>query len=373
METQEGLAKTFEEKTKAFSAQFFPKALVPEPSTESSQTTPEIQLSLEVTAEEVEQILNKKKTFTAGGKDKLPNRFLKALGSKFCQAIAVLTSICWRLEYFPERFKNAKTVCLRKPGKECYNQAKAWHSIALLNITSKLMEAIIATRLSKVAEEARLLREIQMGFRKERSTESALFLLTSQVEKVLKAGMVVSLLPLDISGAYDRVLPKILQQILERKGIPLWLSSWILSFCTSCSTILVFDDSESSAIPIDCGVPQGSSLSSILFLFYISELHETVHSSSTSVSALGFADDTNLVVFGQSLKNNLLKLKNTHLKCLSWTARYGIVFSPEKYKILYFSRRRSDNLQLKLRLGNVILRPKEEVRVLGVYLDAKLH
>ena len=361
LETQEGLAKTFEEKTKAFSAQFFPKALTPESSTERSQSTAEIQLSQKVTAEEVEQILNKKKCFTAGGKDKLPNRFLKALSLKFCQAIAILTSTYWRLEYFPERFKNTKTVCLRKPGKESYNQAKVWHPIALLNTTGKLIETITAARLSKVAEEAKLLPEIQIDFRKERSTESALFLMTSQVKKVWKEGMVASLLSLDISEVYDRVLPKILQQILERKGIPLWLSSWIFSFCTSHSTTLVFDDSESSSIPIHCGVPQGSPLSPILFLFYISELRETVYSSSTGVSALGFADNTNLLVFGHSLKSNLLKLKNTHLKYLSWAARHRIVFSSEKYKILYFSRRRSDNLQLKLRLGNVILRLKEEV------------
>ena len=303
----------------------------------------------------------------------IPNGFLKALGLKSCQAIATLISTYWRLEYFPERFKNAKTVCLRKPGKEYYYQAKAWHSIALLNTTGKLIQAITAARLSKVVEKAKLLPEIQMGFIKERSTESALFLLTSQVEKVWKKGIVVSLPPLDISGVYDRVLPKILQQILERKEIPLWLSSWIFSFYTSHSTTLVFDDSESSSIPIHCGVPQGSFLSSIFFLFYISELHETVHSSSTGVSALGFADNTHLLAFGHSLKSNLLKLKNTHLKYLSWAARYGIVFSSEKYEILYFSRRRSDNLQLKLRLGNVILRLKEEVQVLGVYLDAKLH
>ena len=321
----------------------------------------------------MEQILNKKKPFTAGGKDKLPNGFLKVLGPKFCQAIAVLTSTCWRLEYFPEKFKNAKIVCLRKPGKGIYNQAKAWRPIALLNTTGKLMEAITAARLSKVAEEAKLLPEIQMGFRKGRSTESALFLLTSQVEKVWKEGMVASLLSLDISGVYDRVLPEILQKILERKGIPLWLTSWIFSFCTRRTTTLVFDDSESSSIPIHCRVPQDSPLSPILFLFYISELHETVHSPTTGVSALGVADDTNLLAFEHSLKSNLLKLKNTHLKCLSWAARHGIVFSPEKYKILHFSRRRSDNLQLKLRLGNVILKPKEEVQVLGVYLDAKLH
>ena len=360
LETQEGLAKSFEEKTKSFSAQFFPEARVPEPSTESHQSTPEIQLSQEVTTEEVEQILNKKKPFTAGGKDKLLNGFLKALGPKFCQAIAVLTSTCWRLEYFPERFKNAKTVCLRKPGKGIYNQAKAWRPIALLNTTGKLMEAITAARLSKVAEEAKLLPEIQIGFRKGRSTKSALFLLTSQVEKVWKEGIVTSLLSLDISEVYNRVLPEIFQKILRRKGISLWLTSWIFSFCTRCTTTLVFDDSEFSSILIHCGVPQGFPLSPILFLFHISELHETVHSPTTGVSALGFADDTNLLAFGHSLKSNLLKLKNTYLKCLSWATRHGIVFSPEKYKILYFSRR-SDNLQLKLRLGNVILKPKEEV------------
>ena len=48
--------------------------------------------------------------------------------------------------------------------------------------------------------------------------------------------------------------------------------------------------------------PQGSPLSPILFLFYVSELHETVHSPSTGVSALGFADDTNLLAFGHSKK-----------------------------------------------------------------------
>ena len=161
-----------------------PQHLVPEPGSESSQTISEIQLSQEVTCEEVEQILAKKKPFTAGARDKLPNGFLRALGPRFCQALAILTSTCWKLEYFPERFKSAKTVFLRKPGKGTYNQAKAWHPIALLNTTGKLMEAIAAARLSKIAEEAGLLPDIQMGFRKGRSTEAALFLLTSQVEKV---------------------------------------------------------------------------------------------------------------------------------------------------------------------------------------------
>ena len=109
----------------------------------------------------------------------------------------------------------------------------------------KLIEAIATARLSELAEKENLLPEIQIGFRKGRSTESALFLLTSQVEKIWKEGMVASLLSLDISGAYDRVLPEVLRKILIKRMIPKWFVSWIFFFTTSRTTSLVFDDSES--------------------------------------------------------------------------------------------------------------------------------
>ena len=46
--------------------------------------------------------------------------------------------------------------------------------------------------------------------------------------------------------------------------------------------------------------------------------------------------------------------------------------APEKYELLHFSRRRTDNLQLSLRLREWVLQPKEEVRILGLHYDSKL-
>ena len=134
--------------------------------------------------------------------------------------IAKVLEACWKLEYFSDRYKSARTICLRKSSKESYCYTKAWRLIELLNIIRKLIEALAATKLSELAEKENLLPEIQIGFRKRRSTKSVLFLLTSQVEKVWKEGIVASLLSLDISGAYNRVLPEILKKILERKEIP---------------------------------------------------------------------------------------------------------------------------------------------------------
>ena len=114
LETQEGIAKAFEEKTKAFLEQFFPDALVPKSIPANFQPIFQLQISQEVTSEEVKHILNKKKLFIAGGKDKLLNGFLRVLELKLYQAIATLTTTCWKLGYFPDRFKSAKMVCSRK-------------------------------------------------------------------------------------------------------------------------------------------------------------------------------------------------------------------------------------------------------------------
>ena len=104
----------------------------------------------------------------------------------------------------------------------------------------------------------------------------------------------------------------------------------------------------------------------------MSELHHTIHKPEKGVLAIGFADDTNLLAFSPSLKSNLLKLRITHSKCLDWAGRHGMKFAPEKYELLHFSRRRTDNLQLSLRLGEVVLQPKEEVCILGLHYDSKL-
>ena len=42
----------------------------------------------------------------------------------FNEIIARILEACWKLGYFPERYKSAKTICLRKPNKGSYSQVK---------------------------------------------------------------------------------------------------------------------------------------------------------------------------------------------------------------------------------------------------------
>ncbi|TQS34328.1 hypothetical protein Golomagni_05291 [Golovinomyces magnicellulatus] len=103
--------------------------------------------------------------------------------------------------------KESITITLRKERRQDYSIPSSYRSISLENSLTKLVEKLVANRIIGAAEEWEMLPWIQMGVRKHRSTLSALELLTSTVQTAweLNPGCVVSMLSLDIKGAYDNV------------------------------------------------------------------------------------------------------------------------------------------------------------------------
>ena len=69
-----------------------------------------------------------------------------------------------------------------------------------------------------------------------------------------------------------------------------------------------FDGEESIPLPIHAGVPQGSPLSPILFILYIASLYEALEEVA-KISVIGFADDINIIAFGQTAQENCCTLE----------------------------------------------------------------
>jgi hypothetical protein len=156
-----------------------------------------------------------------------------------------------------------------------------------------------------------------MGNRPNRSTDTAVDLLVEQIHTVWESkDHLASVLSLDISGAFDRVNHVRLLDNLRRKGVPLWFVRTVRSFLTDRSTTLLVDGVETASRPLPAGVPQGSNLSPILFLFYNAPLLEALDMPNIPISPLGFADDINLLTYSESLDVNCINLELAHKKCL---------------------------------------------------------
>lgn len=224
-----------------------------------------------------------------------------------------------------------------------------------------------------MAEQFSLLPKEQMGFRSNRSTETALDLLVSQIQEVQKSKAYgATLLSFDISGAFDSVVPERLIDILRRKGFPLWLLSFLASFSTSRSTSILLPSGEESELrSIGHGLPQGSPLLVILFILYNSSLFNIFQRYKIGVSSIGFADDLNALAYSTSTEQNCQKLEALHLEALVWAKRHGISFAPDKYELIHFTRaRKRFNLQASIKLTDQVTKePAKEVRALGIWLD----
>ncbi|KAI0997711.1 hypothetical protein K3495_g10478 [Podosphaera aphanis] len=284
-----------------------------------------------ITQIKIKEILQKLPSAKAPDPDGIPNGFLKCCEPALNKVLAELFNACLIVGYHPKMFKESTTTVLRKPHKPRDDTPKSYRPIALLNSMGKLLEKLVANRISKAAEDFNLLPEEQMGARPKRSTISAVELLTEQIHTIWGKDKkkVASLLSLDISGAFDNVSHKRLIHNLRDKGIPKWIYDFVKLFLEERTKSIVLGSFKGKQIPTSTGVPQGSSLSPILLLFFASTLLPLLQTSSTA--AVGFVDDTNILTWSSSMEENCRKLVEKHGICEEWARKHGVRFAPEKY------------------------------------------
>jgi hypothetical protein len=152
------------------------------------------------------------------------------------------------------------------------------------------------------------------------------------------------MLCLDISGAFDNVSHERLIHNLKMKAFPPSIIKFIQSFLQDRTTCLRLGEYLDCTRSQTTGIPQGSTLSPILFLFFASTLLPELEGEG--VTAMGFVDDSNILAFGETTRANCKKLEEAHDKCLQWAAKHGAAFAPQKYQLIHFTRsRRAHDLQ----------------------------
>lgn len=328
----------------------------------------------EVTAEEQSNAIANTKPDKAPGDDSLPNRVIKLLASVIGEQLRRLFSACLKVGHHAEAFRRAITVVLRKPGKTTYTDPGAYRPIALLNTLGKVLEAIVAKRISKLAERCSLLPDQQYGARPGRSTETALLNITEQVRASWErdSKCVVTLLSMDVAKAFDRVSHPRLLHNLRVNSVPERLVKWVESFLQDRRTSIRIGGYTSETRRVSVGIPQGSPLSPILYLFYNASLIRECTIPSIQSGAMAFVDDNNVFITGTSTKETIRKFERIEEVCRKWERTHGSKFNRDKFHMVHLTKARRDDLDRPLVLNGQTIRPEPHIKVLGVLIDKKL-
>jgi hypothetical protein len=86
---------------------------------------------------------------------------------------------------------------------------------------------------------------------------------------------VLSLVSFDVKGAFSGVHSSVLEKRLIARRVPSLAVKWIRNFCDGRQAQVTVSSFESEVAPIEyAGIPQGSPLSLLLYVFYNADLVE---------------------------------------------------------------------------------------------------
>jgi hypothetical protein len=118
------------------------------------------------------------------------------------------------------------------------------------------------------------------------------------------------------------------------------------------------------------GLPQGSPLSPILFLFFNADLVQ--QRIDQNGRAIAFVDDYTAWVVGPSAAENKERLQAIVQRATEWERRSGASFEGDKTAFIHFTRNIRQSAEDPISVKGEEVRPTPSVKILGLVMDSRL-
>ena len=172
----------------------------------------------------------------------------------------------------PSKLRIAKVTPIFKNGhhEDKYNN----RPISMLPCFSKIFEKIIANKLLSFLLKHSILYDHQLGSIPGKNTTNAILSLVDYLNNSIENNKLTCGIFLDISKAFDTIDHNILLSKLHIYGIRGNTLNWIMNYLFNRHQFVSTNNTSSSFLRIDCGVPQGSILGPILFHYTLTTVQD---------------------------------------------------------------------------------------------------
>ena len=270
-------------------------------------------LNSDITIEEITKSLKSMHNSKSGGPDGFVNEILKNNVQEITPVLLKLFNnilhdkeIPWNTSWIVPLYKNGEN-----------NDLSSYRCINLSSCVEKLLTKIIKVRLTNFCDNMGIISPLQTGFRKGNSVLDNIYILREIMRIYNNKKHELFLCFLDLSKAFDSIpttrLKKKLQSILPESKV----LSTIMNILDNKTYQVLYDGKTTESFQLRNGIPQGDSMSPILFNLYINDLldrfeenennNDPVNIENMKISILIYADD--ILLLSQSQHGMIKQIK----------------------------------------------------------------
>ena len=268
-------------------------------------------------------LLSKTKNSKCASMDSLDSYSIKISAELIAPPVHHIITLSIMQSKFPSMWRQAKIIPVHKKGSDA--EMANYRPIAILSPLGKVIEKVVYQQIYAYFNNNKLFHSNLQGYRRNRSTQTALIQMHDRWVKAANNGKVSGVVLLDLSAAFDLVDHGILLDKLEIYGVDQSFREWIKSYLTGREQSVWINHCYSPPLENNVGVPQGSNLGPLFFLLYYNDLLY-----STDCVIYAYADDSTITYSDPSVADISEKLTNKCNEVSRWMLQNRLKLNEDK-------------------------------------------
>ena len=320
--------------------------------------------TIKIRLEIISDIINRLKNKKAIGISDVSNEMFKHGGKPLAIVVCTLITKIVNVAYSPSCLNTGLTFPIIKDARKSNQDLNNTRPITVSDTLAIIFEKYLLIKIEDAWED----NELQFGFKKNCSTNHAIFLLRETLIRNKNRNKQSYLCFMDFSKAFDKVVRAILfsklSKILDTQH---W--STLYSYYSNSWITVSNKGMQGRKIRTTTGVKQGGPLSPKLFSIYVTEMVDNLIAKKARDSRIEhniilYADDTVLI------HNNLAELQKSIDEISKYCDIHGIKINANKTKCMIIGKR--SDVYPKISINNENLEFVNKFKYLGWWLEYNL-